>query len=66
MTKLENVENAVTQLSGEDLRAFRDWFADFDANAWDRQIESDFCGGKLDQLAEQALQEYEAGKATDL
>jgi len=66
MSQLENVENAVRQLTGEELRAFRDWFAEFDANAWDRQFESDVRGGKLDQLGEQALQAYKAGKATDL
>jgi hypothetical protein len=64
MSRLESVENEVKQLSAEELRAFREWFAEFDANAWDRQFESDVRTGKLDRFAERALREREA--ATDL
>ncbi|MBE9107359.1 hypothetical protein IQ229_21230, partial [Nostoc cf. edaphicum LEGE 07299] len=35
------VELAISQLSSEDLAAFRAWFAEFDAAAWDKQIEKD-------------------------
>jgi hypothetical protein len=66
MGRLESAENEVRQLSAEELRAFRDWFAEFDANAWDRQFESDVRTGKLDRFAERALREQKAGKATDL
>jgi hypothetical protein len=66
MSRLESVENEVRQLTVEELRAFRDWFAEFDADAWDRQFESDVRNGKLDRFAERALREQEAGKATDL
>ena len=66
MTRLENVENHVAQLTSDELRAFRDWFAAFDAETWDRQIESDVRGGKLDQLADQALSDHANGKSTDL
>jgi hypothetical protein len=66
MSRLESVENEVKQLTAEELHAFRQWFAEFDANAWDRQFESDVRQGKLDHLAERALHEQEAGKATDL
>jgi hypothetical protein len=66
MSRLESVENEVKQLTAEELRAFRDWFAEFDANAWDRQFESDVRSGTLDRFAERALREREAGKATDL
>jgi hypothetical protein len=33
MSRLESVENEVKQLNAEELRAFREWFAEFDANA---------------------------------
>lgn len=66
MSRLESVENEVKQLTVEELRAFRDWFAEFDADAWERQFESDVRNGKLDRFAERALREQEAGKATDL
>jgi hypothetical protein len=66
MSKVEVVEGQVKQLSAEELSAFRTWFAEFDADAWDRQIESDARGGKLVELAERALRDDRAGRATDL
>ncbi|MBD0389475.1 MAG: hypothetical protein ICV54_23970 [Nostoc sp. C3-bin3] len=38
---ITNIEFAVSQLSSEDLAAFRSWFTEFDAAAWDKQIEKD-------------------------
>ena len=64
MSKLEGIENQVKQLTAEELREFRDWFVEFDADAWGRQIESDVQGGKLDELAERALQDHRAGRTT--
>ena len=37
---------------------------EIDADAWDREIEADAKSGKLDRLAEKALEEYRAGKTT--
>ncbi|MEH2376067.1 hypothetical protein [Nostoc sp.] len=41
MSTLKEVELAISQLSPEDLAAFCAWFAEFDAAAWDKQIEKD-------------------------
>ncbi|MBN3898939.1 MAG: hypothetical protein HWQ41_27810 [Nostoc sp. NOS(2021)] len=61
-----NVEFAVSQLSPEDLAAFRTWFAEFDAAAWDKQIEKDVAEGRLDALAQKALKHLREGRCTDL
>ncbi len=66
MTTLQAVEQAVQQLPHAELAEFRRWFAEFDAAAWDEQIEADATAGKLDSLAAEALAEYQAGKATEL
>lgn len=66
MTALETAENIVTQLSRDELAQFRQWFAEFDGEVWDAQIEADAAAGKLDTLMEEALAEYHAGKATEL
>ena len=66
MSKVEAVEQEVQSLSPSELAAFRKWFHEFDADAWDRQIEEDVRAGKLDRLADQALQALEAGKCTEL
>ena len=66
MSRVEGIEGQVKQLSAEELRAFRDWFVGFDAEAWDQQIEADVKGGRLDELADRALRDYRAGRATNL
>ena len=66
MSSLNEVELAVSQLSPEDLVAFRAWFAEFDAAAWDRQIEKDVAAGRLDALAKKALKHLGEGRCTDL
>jgi hypothetical protein len=42
------------------------WFAEFDAEIWDRQFEEDVAAGRLDGLAKQALQYLREGRCTDL
>jgi hypothetical protein len=66
MTGLENAEAVVSQLTPSDLGQFRKWFAEFDGNLWDAQIEQDATAGKLDALADEALAEYGAGTATEI
>ena len=63
---LENLQKAVKALSPEELARFRRWFEAFDAQRWDKQFEDDVRAGKLDRVAEEALQAYQAGKAKEL
>lgn len=41
MDRVENIEGQVQGLNAEKLKAFRDWFASFDAEVWDAQIAAD-------------------------
>ncbi len=66
MTKVETLEREVQALSSQDLAEFRQWFADFDADLWDRQIEGDARSGKLDGLAARALAAHRQGKSREL
>jgi hypothetical protein len=66
MSTVQEIEKAVRQLTAEDLAAFRSWFAEFDAGEWDRQFEEDVAAGKLDKLAEEALQDLREGRCTEL
>lgn len=65
MTTLELLENQVENLSMTELKKFRQWFMSFDSERWDEQIEKDAIEGRLDALAEEALNEYRAGKTTE-
>ena len=66
MNKVEVLEREVKQLTKEELGQFRDWFLEFEWEAWDRQIEQDSQAGKLDRLAQKALDDYARGKTTPL
>jgi hypothetical protein len=66
MSNLQEIERAISQLSAEDLADFRVWFAEFDAEVWDRQFEEDVAAGRLDNLAQRALQHLREGRCTDL
>jgi hypothetical protein len=65
MSSVKEIEEAVLGLSESDLAAFRDWFVEFDAAAWDRQIEEDVAAGRLDALADEALEDLRAGRCTE-
>ena len=43
----QEIERAVSQLFSANLTAFRVWFAEFDAEVWDRQFEEDVAAGRL-------------------
>jgi hypothetical protein len=66
MSTIEEIETAVTKLRAEDLSRFRAWFVEFDARAWDRQIEEDVAAGRLDALADEALADLRAGRTRPL
>ena len=66
MGNVKSIANAVESLPPMELAEFRRWFAEFDGNAWDSQIEQDAASGKLDQLAAEALADYRAGSASQL
>ncbi len=66
MSRVEQIEGQVKNLNADELKAFRDWFASYDADIWDRQIEADAKSGKLRSLADHALREHEAGNSTEL
>ncbi len=66
MNTLQDIEHAIAQLPAEDLAAFRAWFAEFDAEVWDRQFEADVRAGRLDALAEKALTDLREARCTNL
>ena len=66
MSKVEVIEQQIEKLSADELAAFRRWYAAFDAEAWDRQFESDVKAGRLDALADQALRAHTSGQSKPL
>lgn len=66
MENVKSIEKAVELLPPSDLAEFRRWFAEYDAAAWDKQIEQDAATGKFDGLAAEALADYHAGTAREV
>jgi hypothetical protein len=63
---LQELEKTISDLPPEELAKFREWFLAFDAKNWDQQFEVDVAGGRLDELADQAIREHRAGESTEL
>ena len=54
---IQEIENAVSKLSAQELSVFSQWFEEYVADQWDRQIERDATtDGPLDRLAKAALE----------
>ena len=66
MGAIEKLELLVKSLSPEELAKFRAWFAEFDAELWDRQIEADTAAGKLDRLIDESMADHRANKTRPL
>jgi len=63
---IEKLELLIKSLSPEELAQFREWFAEFDAQVWDRQIDADATAGKLDRLIEESVADQRARKTRPL
>lgn len=65
MSKIENIEREIQELTPSELVDFRKWFHEFDTENWDRQIEEDALAGKLDTLADKAIKAFKSGRCTE-
>ena len=63
---LKELEEKISHLPPDELARFREWFLNFDAEQFDKRIETDANDGRLDSLADAALREHAAGKSTPL
>lgn len=64
MTTIEQLELQVQQLAPPDFAKFREWFHEYEWQAWDRQIEKDSKAGKLKELAAKALADHRSGRTS--
>jgi hypothetical protein len=60
------IESAIRELPPEEFARLAEWFAEFEAQKWDRQIEADIGNGKLDSLINEANAEFSNGECTPL
>jgi hypothetical protein len=60
MSTIQEIEEAIRQLSRDDRAVVRAWLAELDAADWDEQLETDIAGGRLDWLADEARQDLKS------
>lgn len=66
MGDIQSIEKAIQALAPDELAELRRWFAEFDAEAWDVQLDQDAAAGKLDELAAEALTDHRSGPSRAL
>jgi hypothetical protein len=59
---IKEIESAIAQLPTSELAELAKWFEEFQARAWDEQLEQDVKSGRLDALLKQAEQDFERGQ----
>lgn len=63
---IQELENAIRQLSNEDFAKLAHWVDEYRAEKWDREIEDDIRAGRLDTAARRADEDFDAGRCTAL
>jgi hypothetical protein len=66
MGSIDEIKSAITHLPEKEFNSFVDWFEKFEEERWDKELEKDIAEGKLDNLADEALKEFDAGKCSEL
>jgi len=61
MSTLKQIETAILNLSTDEFKQFKQWFLDLDYQQWEQQLEQDVVTGKLEELANEAIAEFESG-----
>lgn len=61
---IKELEADVQQLTADELKTFAQWFEEYLADQWDRQIEADILAGRLDELGARAQAAFAAGDCT--
>jgi hypothetical protein len=66
MSDVEQIESAILRLPPQDFRRLTDWIAELDQQRWDEQLERDVAAGRLENLAAEALADYQAGRTREI
>ncbi len=64
LMSVEDLKPVVSNLSAAELARFSEWFEEFMADQWDRQIEQDMLSGRLDAALQRADDHRKAGRVT--
>ena len=60
------VEKAVENLTTDQYMRFRDWFENYEAMKWDKEIEDDINSGRLKKYARNATEDFKSDDCIEL
>lgn len=63
---VKEIESAISQLPPAKVAELAEWFEEFHAQLWDKQLEEDVKAGRLDSLLREADQDHESGRCEKL
>ena len=63
---VKEIEMAIAQLPPAKVAELAEWFAEFHAQLWDKQVERDLTAGRLDSLLKEAEHDLESGRCETL
>jgi hypothetical protein len=66
MGSIDEIKSAIAHLPEKEFNSLVDWFQKFEEERWDKELENDIAQGKLDILADEALNEFDTGKSSEL
>jgi len=63
---VEQLENAIANLPPEEFARLANWFVEYEAEQWDRQIEEDQRAGRLDAVIQRVRADIATGRSKPL
>jgi hypothetical protein len=63
---VEELESAIQNLPANEFKQLAAWFAEYQAERWDRQIEADQRSGRLDHVIKRVRDDIAAGRSKPL
>ena len=66
MLTIEQIEAAILELPPDKFHQLLEWFSELDYRRWDEQLEQDIATGKLEDLANEAIADFEAGRYREI
>ena len=65
VTKLEQIQSTIEELSAEEFAKLREWLDGLDARIFDEKIAADAKSGKLDKFVDDARANLKAGRGEE-
>src|SRR5438552_3791210 len=66
MSTVAEIKKALQTIPLDDARKVADWLQHYLDEKWDTQIDADIEAGRLDKLADKAIEDYRAGRVKQL